>query len=180
MYWCIYQITNKINGNRYIGQHRYYNEDRPMERKGSKLYRGSGQLLWQAYKKYGFSNFTTEILYKRILNKSTANSMEIYAIAKYKPEYNISKGGTGGASCKHTEEFKQKLSQMMKGKPKSEAAKAKQSQTMKELYSAGLTKRWTSDARKKQSEALKGRKFSEETKRKMSESAKRRWGGIDQ
>ena len=89
--YCIYQITNKINGHRYIGQHMYEDETNPMGK-----YKGSGKILHLAYKKYGIENFETEILYKRIRDKSTIDAMEIWAIEKYKPEYNITKGGNGG------------------------------------------------------------------------------------
>lgn len=89
--YCIYRIRNKINGNTYIGQHKYKDASNMMGR-----YKGSGILLHKAYKKYGEENFETEILYSRILNKDTANTLEIFAIEKYKPEYNIAKGGTGG------------------------------------------------------------------------------------
>lgn len=89
--YCIYKITNKINGHYYIGQHKYEDESNPM---GS--YKGSGKILWLAYNKYGFENFETEIIYKRIRDKETVDAMEIWAIEKYKPEYNITKGGSGG------------------------------------------------------------------------------------
>ena len=89
--YCIYKITNKINGHTYIGQHKYEDESNPMGK-----YKGSGKILWLAYKKYGFENFETEIIYKRIRDKDTVNAMEIWAIEKYKPEYNIAKGGSGG------------------------------------------------------------------------------------
>ena len=89
--YCIYQITNKINGHRYIGQHMYEDESNPMGK-----YKGSGLNLRRAYKKYGIENFETEILYKRVRDKATIDAMEIWAIEKYKPEYNIAKGGTGG------------------------------------------------------------------------------------
>lgn len=113
--YCIYQITNKINGNRYIGQHKYVDESNPM-----KGYKGSGLLLWEAYKKYGMDNFETEVLYSRIRDKSTVDAMEIWAIAKYKPEYNIFKGGTGGVVWKgespmkgrhHSVEARRKMSE---------------------------------------------------------------------
>ena len=89
--YCIYKITNKVNGHFYIGQHKYTDESNPM-----KGYFGSGMLIKQAYKKYGKENFVKEVLYKRISYKKTADAMEIWAISKYKPEYNISTGGTGG------------------------------------------------------------------------------------
>lgn len=89
--YCIYKIINKINGHSYVGQHKYTDESNPM-----KGYNGSGKILKLAYKKYGFENFETEILYSRIRDKETVDAMEIWAIEKYKPEYNITKGGTGG------------------------------------------------------------------------------------
>lgn len=91
MSFCIYRITNNINGHTYIGQHKYSDESNPMGR-----YKGSGKILKLAYAKYDLENFSTEILYSRIRDKATADAMEIYAIAKYKPEYNITKGGGGG------------------------------------------------------------------------------------
>lgn len=110
-WYCIYRITNIINGKTYIGQHRYTNEANPM---GS--YKGSGKLLKLAYKKYGKENFETEVLYKRIRDKATVDAMEIWAIEKYKPEYNIAKGGTGGdivsyLSPEAYNSYKQKLSE---------------------------------------------------------------------
>lgn len=89
--YCIYKITNKINGHYYIGQHKYEDESNPMV-----SYKGSGKILWLAYNKYGFENFETEIIYKRIRDKETVDAMEIWAIEKYKPYYNITKGGSGG------------------------------------------------------------------------------------
>lgn len=89
--YCIYRITNTINGKTYIGQHKYTDEANPMGK-----YKGSGKLLKLAYKKYGKENFETEVLYKRIRDKTTVDSMEIWAIEKYKPDYNIARGGSGG------------------------------------------------------------------------------------
>ena len=110
-WYCVYRTTNLINGHSYIGQHMYTDESNPMGK-----YKGSGKLLKLAYKKYGLENFETEILYKRIRDKSTVDAMEIYAIEKYKPVYNIAKGGTGGdiISCLSPEaynSYKQKLSE---------------------------------------------------------------------
>lgn len=110
-WYCVYRITNLINGKTYIGQHMYTNEANPMGR-----YKGSGVILWKAYKKYGLENFETEVLYKRIRDKATVDAMEIWAIEKYKPEYNIAKGGTGGdiisyLSPEAYNSYKQKLSE---------------------------------------------------------------------
>lgn len=112
--YCIYRITNRINGNTYIGQHKYIDQSNPMGK-----YKGSGKILWLAYKKYGFDNFETEILYSRIRDKSTVDAMEIWTIEKYRPEYNIAKGGSGGITYKG--------SCPLKGKKMSDEARAKMS-----------------------------------------------------
>lgn len=98
-WYCIYRITNLVNGKSYIGQHKYTNEANPM---GS--YKGSGKILKLAYKKYGEENFEIEVLYKRIRDKATVDAMEIWAIEKYKPEYNIAKGGSGGFTMEYATE----------------------------------------------------------------------------
>lgn len=140
--YCIYQITNKINGNKYIGQHKYEDEPNPMGK-----YKGSGLLLHKAYKKYGIENFETKILYKRIRDKATIDTMEIWAIKKYKPEYNIAKGGSGGithdiselhtpeAIRKRVESFKKNHPiSPKKGKKCSDATKKKISDVRKSRY----------------------------------------------
>lgn len=38
--YCIYRITNKLNGHTYIGQHKYSDRSNPMKR-----YKGSGMAL---------------------------------------------------------------------------------------------------------------------------------------
>lgn len=162
MYWCIYQITNKINGKRYIGQHKYYDESNPM-----RGYRGSGKLLKKAYKKYGFENFEVEILYKRILTLETANAMEIYAIDKYRPEYNIDRGGLGRhtepGTFHHTDETKRKISKAHKGRKMPEGFKEKISRALK-------GREFTDEWRMRMSEAHNGLKHTAETCAKMSKS----------
>ena len=45
--YCIYKITNKVNGNRYIGQHKYTDETYPM--KGYKA--SGGTLNWNKFQR---------------------------------------------------------------------------------------------------------------------------------
>ena len=150
MYY-IYRITNKVNNKTYIGQHKYkkLNDD----------YKGSGKLLWRAYRKYGFENFEKEILYSRIQYKETADAMERFAIAKEralgKAEYNLANGGEGSAGFHHTDETRRRLSESHKGNHPSEEAKMKMS-----------------EARKGKPAWNKGKHCSDETKRKISESKK--------
>ena len=179
MSWCIYRITNLINGKTYIGQHKY--------KKLDDSYMGSGKILKQAIKKHGIENFKKEILYSRIQYKETADNMERFAIAKEraigKAEYNLADGGQGGdlgnaINKKRSEALKNKN----KGKKLSEETKQKISEKMKgNTNSKG--KKLSEEARKKISEAERGkpgmkgeknpmwgRHHSEETRKKLSEA----------
>ena len=164
--YCIYQITNKINGHRYIGQHKYEDESNPMGK-----YKGSGLLLRKAYKKYGIENFEIEILYKRIRDKATIDAMEIWAIEKYSPEYNIAKGGSGGITQdmaefnRNQEIIKKRVDTFKKNHP----AKPKPE----------TSRRGSDEWRKKQSEAhkgktsgMKGKHLSEEARKKIADAKK--------
>lgn len=175
MYY-IYRITNKVNGKTYIGQHKYkdLNDN----------YKGSGKLLWGAYRKYGFENFEKEILYSRIQYKETVDDMERFAIAKEraigKAEYNIADGGQGGnlvkgktpwnKGTKFSEEHKRRISEALKGRHPSEETRRKMSEAQK-------GKHISEEQRKKHSEALRGKKRgtrSEVWKMHLSESLKGR------
>lgn len=162
-YWCIYRITNNINGKTYIGQHKYRDENNPMYG-----YYGSGVYLQRAYKKYGKENFSTEILYKRIQYKETADSMEIWAIEKERKEnvngcYNLANGGGGSKGVSPSEETRRKWSKIRKGKPAWNKGK-KMSEDFREKCSK----------RQKGKTPCKGRKSTEESKKKMSKSHKGR------
>lgn len=172
--YCIYKVTNKINNHTYIGQHKYYNENKPLGLKTKRgKYWGSGKILHIAYKKYGKQNFEIEVLYQRIINSDTADSMEIYAISKEKAnghaEYNILSGGQFRRMS--SEKFSKRISEGMK---KSNAA-AKISKAMtgennhnfgKPALNRGIPA--TAEAKEKNRMSHLGKKASEETKIKHS------------
>lgn len=169
--YCIYKITNLVNGKTYIGQHKYKNL--------YDSYMGSGKHLKRAQKKYGIENFEKEIIYSRIQYKETADDMERFAIAKErsigKAEYNIADGGQGGGikGTKLSEETKRKISESLKGN-KNGCGKHSEEHN-KKISDALKRKSLSEETRRKLSEAHKGKKrgpMSEEQKRKISESRK--------
>lgn len=110
--YCIYRITNNINGKTYIGQHKY--------KKLNDSYMGSGTILHKAYIKYGIENFTKEIIVSNIDSKELINKLEIKYIEYERLSngngvYNITNGGEG-CSCPKSDDWKRKHSEAMKGK----------------------------------------------------------------
>ena len=163
MKYTIYKITNTLNNKIYIGKHQTENIN--------DSYFGSGVSLEKSIKKYGKNFFTKEILF--IFN--TENEMDLKEreivteeFIKRKDTYNKSLGGEGGSNFKgkkHTDETKQKLSDISKGRIFSEETRNK--------ISEGNRKRIISESTKlKLSEKAKLRFQNEETRKKHSEIMK--------
>lgn len=180
--YCIYRVTNCINGKTYIGQHRYEELDDD--------YMGSGVLLHKAYKKYGIENFKKEIICKNVQYKETIDDMEKFYIKKERELnpfgcYNIADGGEGFTGH-HSEESRKKVSETLKGRPAWNKGKHHSEETKKKigLKSKGRPgpnrgKHMSEEQKKKISDANKGNKnpfygkhHSDETKRKISEACK--------
>lgn len=90
----IYKIQNNVNGNFYIGKTKktadqrfkrhYYNH------KDGKTY------LYKAMRKYGFDNFSIEVLEETI----DLDNRERFWIKTLQPRYNMTEGGDGGDTSK--------------------------------------------------------------------------------
>lgn len=111
----VYQARNLVNGHRYIGFTTQSVEKRAAEhfktaRGGWKKFR-----FQHAIRKYGAENFVFETLGDFDGDVDLAKLYEIEAIAKYRPEYNISEGGDGGPIDEAT---RQKISAAHKGRKK--------------------------------------------------------------
>lgn len=162
---CIYKITNTVNGKAYIGQTRHDAEK--TRRRDHFTGRGNADVK-EDIEKYGKDVFTFEILHDGIIPE-LLNSFEKEAIAKFNcvhPNgYNKNRGGRGVVS--HSDEAKEKISAVHKGKPLSEEHRLK-------LSKANKGKKHTAGSRRKMSDAHKGKTLSEETRQKMSESRKGR------
>ena len=72
--------------------------------------------------KYGWENFEKEIL--ELCTETELDEKEIYYIEKYKPEYNLTRGGNGNMGYKHTPEVREKLSRAAKKQWQSPEQKA--------------------------------------------------------
>ena len=174
--YCIYRITNLINGKTYIGQHKY--KETPYDH-----YMGSGKHLKAAQAKYGIENFIKEIIVSNIESKSAIDKLEIKYIAYEKATngngcYNIATGGEG-FSGHHSIEARKKMSEAQKGKkrgPHSEETRKKISGSRKGKSAWNKGKHLSEETKQKLSESLKGklngRHRSEETKKKLSDARK--------
>jgi len=148
----IYQITNNITGEFYIGKTTRQFNKRINSHK-SIANRNKGSYIHKAMRKYGIDNFTFSIVEDNIISENVLNEREIFYIQSLKPKYNLTIGGDGMKGYKQSKEHIDKRTSSYKGKPLSEQTKAKLSATMKGRVSN-----------------RKGVKLSEETRKKMSES----------
>lgn len=165
--YCIYKITNIVNGKTYIGQHKYKKLDDD--------YMGSGMLIQRALKKYGIESFKKDILVFGIVKKDFIDLLEREYIKFYRSigraEYNIADGGEGWSGGHHSEETKKKLSEAQKGRHRffSEEAKRKMSEAKK-----GITP-WN-----KGKTGYNRKPHSDETKKKIADANKgKHWKLVD-
>lgn len=90
MYGYIYLTTNLVNGMMYIGQHR--------ASEFTESYKGSGDKIKKAFKKFGWDNFSVKLL-KVCESQEELDLSEIEMIKVYRDSfgrdklYNIAKGG---------------------------------------------------------------------------------------
>lgn len=166
------EISGKDNDMLYIGI--TGSEPKKRWRKNGSGYKNN-QYFWRSIEKYGWKNFTHEILYTN-LTKDEAEQKEIELIAYYKSDnrefgYNIEHGGNSHG--KHSEESKQKMRENHRdtsgenhplyGKHHSNETKMIISQKAKERFSS------------LENHPLYGKCHSTETKLLMSEIAKERF-----
>ena len=111
----IYCYTNKINGKKYVGQtinpEQRYNAHKSNYQNPSHTEYNS--LIHKAFRKYGFDNFTYEVLVKGIDDINVLNELEIYYIKKFNCQtpngYNVEAGGKNCAKPKTLEHRKKEI-----------------------------------------------------------------------
>ena len=120
MIYSIYKLTNTINGKSYIG----FTSKTPSRRWQTHLENAQNkrnQYLYNAINKYGWENFTKEVLYSSKDGEHTLHEMEPHFIHEYNTYYlndhgyNMTLGGDGVIGWKPCAESVRKRSKRMKG-----------------------------------------------------------------
>ena len=165
---CIYMLTNKFNGNIYIGQSSNIYQRICCHASSCKNNK-STQRIVRAIRQFGFKSFTITIL--EYCDKENLDEREVSWISKLNPEYNVAIGGKTNKGYHCSEETKKilsiKASQQWKNKSDEE----------KELFrkrcKGPKVGHIVTEATRAKLRALNlGKKMSEETKRKISISNK--------
>lgn len=160
----IYKITNNLNHHFYIGQSIHVQKRWKEHRRTFNENKMTTTVLQKAFHKYGFENFSFEIIEECEPDK--LNEREIFYIATLKPEYNMNEGGTGNKGYVVTDEIKRVLSNY--GRKQWDSY---DTETRNRIIKNQLTG------------PRKGKHRSEETKKLLSEKTKayfRRVGGMSE
>lgn len=175
MIYSIYKVTCKVNKKIYIGFASNYRKRKNVHKAS---YKTQNYKFYRAIRKYGWNNFDWSIIYQSKDKEYTLKSMENYFISLYdsfKNGYNTTLGGEGNLGNKHTEETKNKIGAVHKGK--------KLSEHHKEILRKNIILNChIKEARLKSSKKRKGIKLTEEEKikrgmrNKKSETHKKSMG----
>ncbi len=120
----VYQIINKVNGNKYIGSS--INLKKRKSRHWFDLKKGSHHsiILQRAWDKYGKKAFSFEVL-EYVININQLIEREQYYLDLLVPKYNISKTASSQLGVKRSVETKLKLSEALMGRKLTEETKQK-------------------------------------------------------
>lgn len=199
-YYYIYKIVNLANKKSYVGFHATNKEFE------NDNYFGSSKTLNNAIQKYGLNNFIIGII--EYINVDDWKEKERYWINESKSHisqwgYNLTWGGDGRLGCPHSNETKEKISKIHKGKvshrkgkhnifSKDSLKKIKEHRLMnnhiyqtpehrKKLSIAATGeknsmygKQHSQETRNKISKVHKNKKLSDETKRKIGDASRKR------
>lgn len=156
----VYTITNKINGNQYIGSTTNYGKR--VSRHITDLKKNSHHsiILQNAWNKHGKENFVFEII-EYVGSREELIPREQFFLDTHLPKYNIAikAGNPTKGFC--TEETRRKLSEAGKGRKYTE-------ESIQKMRDSQKGRKVSEECRQKLREANLGKKHSEETKRKMS------------
>ena len=194
--WQLYRITNKVNGKIYIGQAQDYEHRWSDHRRAVKNNRPT-QIVHHAMIKYGLDNFVFEVI-AGCKTQDDANWAETELVKQYDSYAANGKGYNatlGGMNAPKTEEWKQKISQILMGHEvtkdtrdkvsKGNSGKIRSDEFKKDVGNFWRGRERSEEHRNNLSESLKGNlnavgnknglgyKHTEEAKRKIGEASKR-------
>lgn len=115
----IYKITNKVNGDFYIGKTSKSKEERIKKHFYNSSY-GKETHLYNAIRKYGCDNFIIEEIEAKIPEEKL-DEREMFWINKLNPKYNMTSGGEGG-NTSLSPNFIKSMQKYHSKKPKEEYA----------------------------------------------------------
>lgn len=158
----IYQIKNQVNGNRYIGSAVNLKQRWAVHLSTLRHNTHNNLHLQAAFNKYGESAFAFSVL------ESVGDTLQLipreqHYLDTLLPEYNISQVAGSPLGYQHTKEARRKMSEMQRGRTRSE-------ETCRKISEVHRGKHVSAETRHKISMALKGRVLSDEHCRKMSEA----------
>ena len=147
---CIYLLTNLVNQKQYVGFATDFNIRMGQHKNAARSGRGKSH-LYKSIRKYGWENFSKEIIYMSDDTFYCKNEAEVALIDSYNTYhgigYNLTEGGDGIIGYKHSEETKNKMSIAHKGRKGGKRS---------------------NETKSKISNSSKGRFFSTETRHKLS------------
>ena len=175
----VYQAKNLVNGCRYIG----FTTQGLEKRKYQHLWaarKSSAYYFHNAIRKYGAENFVFEVLGDFDGDADLAKLYEFEAIAKYRPEYNLTYGGEGGTMHESTrkkiaeanarrvitDEIRKNIGDGQRGTKRSAETKAK-------MRAAQLGRKHTPETIEKM-RVVCGHPVSDEARKKMSIARQKR------
>lgn len=171
--YTVYQIKNLVNSKVYIG---ITTKKNPIDRWNRHLYYHTRRKskLYSAMRKHGPENFeffileqTNDIKHLKELEAKYIQEYNSYCFQEVSCGYNMTLGGDGTFGRKHTEEAKMKMS-----KTKSETPKTHSDEFKENLSKLFRGKPKSEEHRRKLSEAAKRRYLNPEERAKMSELMK--------
>ena len=124
---CVYVATNKINGKKYVGKTiKSLKVRRQRHKKDTK--RGCDCLFHKALRKYGLDAFGWAVEFESDNEKylfKVEKELIIELRAKVPNGYNITDGGEGASGWRHSQEAREKMSKVQKGREFSQEHKNK-------------------------------------------------------
>lgn len=155
--YSIYKATNILTGKSYIGLDQRWPRRKSSHKHSAKS--DSDYYFHRAIRKYGFDNFTWEILYESE-DKDSVVDAEIFYIKLFntfgKHGYNRNAGGGGMAGGEHSLKTRQKISLSKRQNPcKPWLGKNRDDETKRKIAEKNKLYIQTEDQKRKNSDAIK-------------------------